>query len=114
MHFDWDNFLMGATLLGIIAHGVNSFPTPKNAYGQWVLGIIKFAVGQRISAMNAIRGNDTISVPVAQGTGASMQFSQSKDANLKVNEAAGTVTVTEDKKSSTTIPTGIHGTGTGE
>ncbi len=111
MHFDWDNFLMGATLLGIIAHSVNTFPTPKNQYGQWFLGIVKFAVGQRISAMNALRGNDTISVPVAQGTGAGVQALQSKQGNVGVVVTPKEITITENKE--TVIPTGAVGPGTG-
>lgn len=110
MHFDWDNFLYGATVLAIIAHAVNTFPTPGNAYGQWFLGIIKFAVGQRVSAMNAIRGNDTVSIPVAQGTGAGVQAAQSKSANMQV----GPESITIDEKKKTVIPTGHPGTGTGE
>jgi len=110
MHFDWDNFLMGMTFLGIVAHAVNTFPTPGNAYGQWILGIVKFAVGQRVSAMNAIRGNDTVSIPVAQGTGAGIQAVQSKTSNMEVGK--GEITIDEKKK--TVIPTGQTGTGTGE
>lgn len=63
----WGDWLGGATALGIIAHAVNSFPTPSNVYGQWFLGVIKFAVGQRISARNAIQGNDTATIAVPQG-----------------------------------------------
>lgn len=65
-------FLAGSTALGLVAHAVNTFPTPSNPYGQWLLGIIKFAVGQRQSAMNAMRGNDTAVVAVPQGTGSSV------------------------------------------
>ena len=103
MHFDWDNFLMGATLLGIIAHGVNSFPTPKNVYGQWFLGIIKFAVGQRLSAMNVMQGKDTVSIAVAQGTVAGIQ---SKSSSMSVGESS----ITIDEKKHTVIPT-VPGTG---
>lgn len=110
MHFDWDNFLYGMTLVGIVAHSVNTFPTPKNVYGQWLLGIIKFAVGQRISAMNAIRGNDTVTIPVAQGTGSTVQSAQSKSSNIQVTDEA----ITIDEKKKTVIPTGHPGTGTGE
>ena len=53
-------FFAGSTALGLVGHAVNSFPTPQNVYGQWLLGCIKFAVGQRQSAMNALRGNDTV------------------------------------------------------
>ena len=60
MHLaDVFNFLSGATAVGIIAHAVNTFPTPKNIYLQWVLGIIKFAVGQRQSALNVVNGMES-------------------------------------------------------
>lgn len=62
-------FFAGSTALGLIGHAVNSFPTPKNVYGQWLLGCVKFAVGQRQSAMNALRGDDTVVTPVPRGTG---------------------------------------------
>ena len=110
MHFDWDNFLYGMTLVAILAHAVNTFPTPKNVYGQWILGIIKFGVGQRISAMNAIRGNDTVTIPVAQGTGTGVQHVQLKTSNMQVTDES--ITIDENKK--TVIPTGHPGTGTGE
>lgn len=107
MHFDWDNFIYGATFFGIIAHAVNTFPTPGNVYGQWMLGIIKFVVGQRISAMNAIRGNDTVTVSVPQGTGAGIQQS----SNMQVGPDS--ITISEKKK--TVIPTSSNtDTGTGE
>src|SRR5271156_3846913 len=58
----WQHFLVfisGSTTFGVIAHAVATYPTPKNVYGQWILGIIKFAVGQRISAVNAVNGLQT-------------------------------------------------------
>lgn len=66
-HIDWANLLTGVTLTAIVAHAVNTFPTPVNTYGQWVLGVIKFIVGQRLSAMNAFRGSDTVTFAVPQG-----------------------------------------------
>lgn len=50
----------GATVVALVAHAVNTFPTPGNVYGQWLLGVIKFAVGQRQGALNAFQGNDTV------------------------------------------------------
>lgn len=110
MHFDWDNFLYGMALLSLVAHAVNTFPTPKNQYGQWVLGLIKFFVGQRMSAMNALKGNDTVTVAVPQGTGAGVQKTQTSSSNMQVNDES--ITITEKKK--TVIPTGHPDTGTGE
>jgi hypothetical protein len=52
-------FLSGMTALGIVAHAVNTFPTPQNKYGQWFLGLIQFIVGQRIAAFNTMQGKDT-------------------------------------------------------
>ena len=52
-------FLSGSTALGIVAHAVSTFPTPKNIYGQWFLGVVKFIVGQRISGANALQGMQT-------------------------------------------------------
>lgn len=49
-------FLSGATAMGIIGNAVNTFPTPKNVYGAWLLGVIKYAVGQRITGANAFKG----------------------------------------------------------
>lgn len=43
----------------IIAHAVNTWPTPGNKYGQWALGLAKFTVGQRLSATNAFNGLQT-------------------------------------------------------
>lgn len=64
----WQDVLAGATFIGILAHAVNSFPTPTNVYGQWLLGIIKYIVGQRFSAANAIAGlqTETTAVTTAQ------------------------------------------------
>ena len=109
--YNWVDVLTGATVFGIIAHAVNSFPTPKNQYGQWFLGVIKFAVGQRISAMNAIRGNDTVAVPVPQGTGAAIQGIQSKAPDIQVTEDK--IIIAAKAESKTVIPV-VGGTGTGE
>lgn len=62
-------FLAGSTALSLVAHAVNTFPTPSNEYGQWLLGCIKFFVGQRQSAKNAFAGQDTIVMPAVRGTG---------------------------------------------
>lgn len=44
---NWDDVLTGAVVWGTLSHAVNTFPQPKSALGQWVLGTIQFAVGQR-------------------------------------------------------------------
>lgn len=51
--------LAGATVLGIVAHAVNTFPTPTNKYGAWALGVVQFAVGQRVAASNTFKGLQT-------------------------------------------------------
>lgn len=44
----------------ILAHAINTCPTSENnVWLQWVLGIAKFAVGQRASAQNAFNGMQT-------------------------------------------------------
>jgi len=53
-------FLSGSTVVGIIAHAVNTFPTPKSRMGQWLLGVIQYAVGQRISGMNTFQGLQSV------------------------------------------------------
>jgi len=53
----WGDVFAGATALGIAAHALNSFPVPQNKYGQWILGILQFAVGQRFRAANTIQGD---------------------------------------------------------
>lgn len=59
-------FLSGSTALGLVAHAVNTFPTPQNKYGAWFLGLIQFMVGQRVAAKNTFSGMDTMAVPVAK------------------------------------------------
>ena len=61
---DLVSFLAGSTVIGIIAHAVNTFPTPANKYGQWFLGTIQFIVGQRVAASNTLKGQDTITAGV--------------------------------------------------
>ena len=62
-------FLAGGTALSIVAHAVNTFPTPKNPYGAWLLGTIQFAVGQRVAARNTYQGKDTMAVGVEKEPG---------------------------------------------
>ena len=61
MHFKdiFDGFLSGATVMGLIAHAVNTFPTPSNKYGAWFLGNIQWFVGQRTIANNTKQGLQT-------------------------------------------------------
>lgn len=98
-------FFAGSTALGLVGHAVNSFPTPENKYGQWLLGCIKFAVGQRQSAMNAIRGNDTVVSAVPQGTG-NGTGSAVKTETTKTNITPDAITTETEKsvKTSTSVP----------
>ncbi len=69
---NWDDVLTGATLLSLAGHLVNTFPTPKNQYGQWFLGGIQYIVGQRIAAKNTMQGENTMAVSIPRaikGTG---------------------------------------------
>ena len=63
-------FLGGSTFIGILGHAVNSFPTPNNPYGQWILGVLKYIVGQRVSALNALNGlqSEVTAVTTSQKT----------------------------------------------
>lgn len=56
-------FLSGSTAVGIVAHAVNTFPTPQNKYGSWLLGLVQYTVGQRVAAKNTFSGMDTVSMP---------------------------------------------------
>jgi hypothetical protein len=56
--------LTSATGVGVIAHAVNTFPTPKNKYGIWFLGVIQYIVGQRTIANNTFQGLQTESLGV--------------------------------------------------
>jgi hypothetical protein len=51
-------FLSGGTALGIIGHAVNTFPVPKSALGRWLLGVIQYAVGQRLQATNTLNNSE--------------------------------------------------------
>lgn len=49
-------FLAGSTAMGLIGHAVSTFPVPSSALGKWLLGVIQFAVGQRMQAMQTRTG----------------------------------------------------------
>jgi len=53
-------FGSGLSAAVIVAHAVNTFPTPRNRYGAWLLGVIQFAVGQRVAAMNTLNGLQSV------------------------------------------------------
>lgn len=59
--------LTSASAVGIVAHAVQSFPTPKNAYASWLLGVLQFAVGQRERALNTLNGADTKTESIQRG-----------------------------------------------
>lgn len=61
-------FLTGATVLGIVGHMVQTFPTPQNKYAQWLLGSVQYIVGQRIRAMNTLQGEGTVTKQVPRDT----------------------------------------------
>jgi hypothetical protein len=104
----WEHFITffaGSTALGIVAHAVNTAPTPKNVWGQWVLGIIKYTVGQRISAINMMQGNSTMVVAVPQGTGPGLTKS-AEQSHRNIDVTPETIKVTDEKttKTETTLP----------
>jgi hypothetical protein len=49
-------FASGAVAWKILGNAVDTFPTPKNIYLQWALGVIKYAVGQRETGAIVFRG----------------------------------------------------------
>lgn len=67
MHYqDVISFLAGSTVIGIIAHAVDTFPTPDNKYGQWLLGTVQFIVGQRLKGSNTVQGKDTTVIGITK------------------------------------------------
>lgn len=106
--FTWGHtvtFLAGSTAMGIVGNAVNSFPVPENKYGQWFLGVIKYAVGQRISAMNAFQGKDTViaSVPRGMGTGTG-QASEETHQHIEVTPEKIKNIVEKVSKTEVSIP----------
>ncbi len=73
----------------LLAHAVNTCPTPENTWGRWALGIIKWGVGQRVSAVNAVNGLQTevTAVTTAQkaalANGSTMEVVKTADGVLK-------------------------------
>ncbi len=55
-------FLAGSAGMAIVGHAVQSFPTPKNIYWAWFIGVIQFAVGQRYRAANTLAGDKTLTI----------------------------------------------------
>lgn len=109
----WGDVLTGAiggvTIWTIIAYAVNTAPTPAGVWGQWFLGIIKFAVAQKYSAMNAIRGQDTLiaAVPRGSGTGSGSPGAPAGTNEVKqlsVDLVDGATVVKESQEKTTVIP----------
>lgn len=73
----------------LLAHAVNTVPTPKNVWGQWILGVIKWVVGQRISAANSVNGlqSEVTAVTTAQkaalANGSTMEVVKTPEGILK-------------------------------
>jgi len=98
-------FFAGSTALALVGHAVNTFPTPSNPYGQWLLGIIKFAVGQRQSATNALRGLDTVVAPVPRGMGTGTgQSTETNKTDTVVTPETITTETAKLTKTSVTVP----------
>lgn len=53
-------FISGSTFIGVVAHAVNTFPMPKTAIGRWFLGVIQYAVGQRLQGQSTMDGGGTL------------------------------------------------------
>lgn len=98
-------FLAGSTGLSLVAHAVDTFPTPANQYGQWLLGLIKFFVGQRQGAKNALAGNDTVTVAVPQGTGnGTGQSTETVSKKTEVTPEAITTATEKVTKTEVSVP----------
>ncbi len=107
----WGDVLTGAiggvTIWSIVAYAVNTAPTPEGKYGQWILGIIKFAVGQKLSALNAIRGQDTLIAPVPRGAGtgsSGTSAATTKVEKTSVDVGEDTIVLKDMHQSTTVIP----------
>lgn len=48
----WVDVIAGATFLGIASHALASFPPSSNKYVTWLLGVLQYAVGQRLQGSN--------------------------------------------------------------
>ncbi len=56
----WDAMLESVFVLSAVGHMVSTFPTPQNKYGAWLLGCAQWIVGQRIAAMNTMKGEQSV------------------------------------------------------
>ena len=62
-HSFWSDAMLVFTGVGgisAIGHIVNTFPTPKNVYGQWLLGSLQYIVGQRVQAQQTASGQANV------------------------------------------------------
>jgi hypothetical protein len=59
---DWHSAIFGSIGLAILGHAVNTLPVPKNKWGQWIVGILQFSVGQINRSKNTVNGLDTVTV----------------------------------------------------
>ena len=50
--------ISGATSVGILGHALDTFPQPTNKYAIWMLGVIRFAIGQRARAAETFNGTE--------------------------------------------------------
>ena len=110
-HLTWQGVLTGATLWSIIGYAVNTVPTSDNVWIRWFIGILKFGVGQHQSALNMVRGQDTVVAAIPRGTPplGSTQETATKTAEV----GPDSIKVTDEKKTTTevVIPTKPAGTG---
>lgn len=75
----WQSALEGLATSAAIAHAVNTFPTPKNKYGAWLLGVLQYAFGQRVAGVNTMKGMDTEATAVAKGVEEAAQAEKGKE-----------------------------------
>jgi hypothetical protein len=85
---NWIPILASSTATALIGHAVNTFPTPINRYGQWFIGVIQFAIGQRVAAQNTLQGNATVAqaIPAAVAKAATANADAASDLIKRASE----------------------------
>lgn len=109
----WGDVLTGAAggvfFWTWLAYALNTAPTPSTVWGQWFLGLLKFGVAQKYSAINMIKGQDTLITPVPRGTGTGSgnegaPAGTSEAKALSVDVVDGKTVVKETQEKTTVIP----------
>ena len=51
-----NSIVTGIAIYSAVAHAANTFPTPKNVYLRWLVGLIQYAVANYKEGAAALRG----------------------------------------------------------